>query len=335
MRQMIRSIGEVALRPVARCVTAGSARILMCHRFGQSDEARNHDLRSFSKQLEIISRKYRPTRLSDVVGRLQAREPLTARSVVVTVDDGYRDFFDLAVPLLERYEVPATVYVVPQFVSQQIWLWFDALHWLSAYAPAGQYQIEIGEDVEVVTLVSPSERHLLWLRLADRGLECDPDQQSTMIRNLERDLGLSLPRCPTDDYAFMTWDNIRSLDRGLIEVGAHTESHALLSKCTEERQRAEVLSCKSTIEHETGCNVESFCYPNGQSADFTDQTVDIVRACGFTNAVTAMGGLVGRYSDPFRLNRLSVSSDMRLFSNATSGTWHIRDRLRSRKSGAA
>jgi peptidoglycan/xylan/chitin deacetylase (PgdA/CDA1 family) len=300
----------------------------MYHRFGAGDEARNHDLQSFSKQLEIIRRRYRPTRLTDIVERLRAQEPLAARSVAITVDDGYRDFVDLAVPLLERYEVPATVYVVPQFVSQQIWLWFDALHWLIACAPAGRYQIEMREHVEVIALTSPSERHLLWLRLADQGLECDPDQQSLMIRNLETNLGLSLPRCPTDDYASMTWENIRGLDRGLIEVGAHTASHALLSKCTEDRQLAEICKCKSTIEHETGYRVVSFCYPNGQGSDFTAETVDMVRACGFTNAVTAMRGLVGRYSDLFRLNRLPVSSDMRLFSNATSGIWHLRGRLR-------
>lgn len=320
------------LGAITRQVTAGSARILMYHRFSEHGDPRRLDARLFEAQLIILKRHFRPMRLGDIVDKLQSAERLDDGAIAVTVDDGYRDFSDFAVPLLQKHAVPATLYVVSRFAEQKLWLWFDALRWLVFAASAGPHRIRSLEHSAPITLRTASEREALWLRLATHCGTVNTAERSKIIRSVEHDLGCPLPGQPTQDFAAMTWDDLRRLDPALIEVGAHTASHPILSLCSINEQMQEIDTCKQTIETALGHTVRAFCYPNGMPEDFTSETVDIVRASGFSSAVTASSGLVGRKSDRFRLVRISVPHDLRLFRNATDGLWHVRSYLRSFRS---
>lgn len=315
------------LGPVGRALTAARSRILMYHRFGEPGQSLRMDRLTFERQVLLLKRNFRLRRLADVVGRLASGQPLEPRTAVITVDDGYADFIEYAVPVLERHDVPATVYLVSRFVSQEIWLWFDAVHWLASHAPAGSYTVTLSGCARPVALRSPEERHRLWLEVADDCVKLGPDAQSAVLERLQAELNLVLPAKPTAEYAAMTWEQARQLDPQLIEVGAHTCNHVLLSRCSPDLQRDEIAGSKREIEARLGRAVEAFCYPNGMPEDYTDTTVALVREAGFRSAVLAHGGMSSAGSDRFRLERLGAPCDPRLFRNCVNGLWHLRDAL--------
>lgn len=325
MQPSIRKLAARAVTPLARRVTAQSGRLLMYHRFGEPGEPRKTDVTTFSAQLELLKKDFAPRRLCDVVARLEAGEALDPNTVVVTVDDGYSDFAEYAVPMLLNYEIPATVYVVSDFVGQKIWLWFDALRSIIDRAEAKKHRITLGSRAHVAVLDSEIDRHTLWLLVADHCLALAPVELWAAIESVQRELGVALPEAPLPDYAAMTWDQIKALDPQLIEIGAHTRTHAVLSRCSAEIQRQEIDDCKRAIEERTGRAAEAFCYPNGMPGDFNDETVSIVQDLGFRSAVMAHGGLCHRTSDRFRLERLVAPTDLRMFANAVNGLWHLRD----------
>lgn len=297
----------------------------MYHRFGQSGEARRTDVRTFTQQMEILRRHFLPRPLSEVVSRLESGESLEPNTVVVTVDDGYSDFAEYAVPVLMRFMIPATVYVVSDFVSQKTWLWFDALRWIIENATPDIYQITLTTGPHIAHLGLDSDRHQLWQLVAGDCLGLAPAEQCAAVERLQRELLVTLPERPSPNYAGMTWEQVRSLDPRLIEVGAHTSTHAILSRCSPALQRKEIGECRRAIEENTGRAAHAFCYPNGMPGDFDDTTVEIVRELGFTSAVMAHGGLCHRSSDRFRLQRLVAPDDVRMFENAVNGLWHLRD----------
>src|SRR5262245_4257273 len=108
----------------------------------------------------------------------------------------------------------------------------------------------------------------------------------------------------------MTWEDVRDLDPHLIEIGAHTCTHSILSRCSVTEQRREIMDCKRTIEERTQRAVTAFCYPNGESGDFTDDSVSIVREAGFTSAVTACAGMIETGSNPYRLPRIAAPDEL-------------------------
>ena len=324
MTPFIRNSTSRLLGPLARAVTSGRVRILMYHRFGPDGAHRRLGTSALDLQLRYLKAHFQPTPLAEVVARLRSGRALAPRAVVITVDDGYADFATHAYPLLQRYRVPATVYVVSRFVSGACWLWFDAIQWLADSAAPGDHELRLDGASLSVALSEPPDRFALWSTVADLCLARAPEAQWRIVGELAEQLECRLPSRPTPEFAGMRWEDIRRLDPSLVEIGAHTLSHPILSRCAPDAQREEVGGCKSEIERELGREVTAFCYPNGMPEDFTRETESIVEESGFTSAVMACGGFSGADSTPYRLERLGAPLDLPLFRNAVNGIWHLR-----------
>ena len=310
--------------PVARAMTAARPRILMFHRFGADGAHRRLGTREFDEQVRYLKTHFHPARLADVIARLSSGEPLDARTVVLTVDDGYEDFATHAYPVLARHGVPATVYAVSRFISGECWLWFDALQWITEAAPAGQYSIVLGDVTLTAELQTRESRHRLWLDAAALAVARPPAAQWEIVDALARQCSVLLPALPTPEYRAMSWDQLRALDPAIVEVGAHTLSHPILAQCPPDLQEKEIRDCRRELESALGREVRNFCYPNGMPEDFTQQSVDLVAASGYTSAVMACGGLASTSSDRYRLERLGVPEGMHMFRNAVNGVWHLK-----------
>lgn len=319
-----------ALGPLARTLTGRRARILMYHRFAEVGTPRHTGSAQFDEHLRYIAAHFKPARLADVVARLRAGEPLDDRTVVITVDDGYADFYEHAYPALRRHGIPATVYVVSEFISGRQWLWFDAIRWLVYAAPAGRCRMTFDGLTIESNLDSDAQREALWSRFAGHCVTLPPARQWELIGQLQDGLQTALPERPPAEFGGMTWEQVRSLDPALVEVGAHTRTHPILSLCSVEEQREEIAGCKQAIEDRTGRSVSAFCYPNGMPDDFTDDTVRIVRECGFSSAVMACGGMLAAAPDPYRLERVGAPSDVSQFRHCIDGLWEIKRALARR-----
>jgi peptidoglycan/xylan/chitin deacetylase (PgdA/CDA1 family) len=103
---------------------------------------------------------------------------------------------------------------------------------------------------------------------------------------------------------YMTWDQIREVQAGGIEIGAHTVNHVDLATATEEVQRHEIFDSKAAIEEQVHVPVVSFCYPSGKHSAVTEQ---LVQEAGFTSATTTVEGQVRAEDNRFLLSRVRMS----------------------------
>lgn len=307
--------------PLARALTAAKPRLVMFHRFSRGDSFRRMSLADFEWHIRYLQRHYRIVSLREVVRCLKAGEPLPHRAVAITFDDGHRDFLELAYPLLVQLRVPATLYLVSDFVSQRIWLWSDAIHYLVRQAPAGRYRITIGAEVIDAVIDDRATRDAVWERIADCCLPLSSSARREAIATLARELGVALPAVPSDDYAAMDWNDLRGLDPALVEVGAHTCTHPILAHCDSAEQESEISQCQRTIENEMQREVAAFCYPNGRREDFNDATLDILRRSRFTSAAVSYSGIIGSDTHPFMLPRIGASGDRTNFRMRIDGIY--------------
>lgn len=323
--KIARTMEAIAGR-VSRSVTRRYVRIFMYHRFGRDGTPRVTTLSEFDQQLRYIKHHFNPCSLSQIVNRFRAGVQPEPGSVVLTVDDGYRDFVQYAYPLLKAHGVHATVYLASEFVSGHCWLWFDALRWLVDNADEGDYKCEVDREALDWKLDGDYSRRQLWLKLCSMLEKRGPEVQMSVLAEVASCFRLRLPGAPTEPFSAMTWGMARSLDASIIEFGAHTSTHPILSRCTVERQKQEIEQSRRVAEQELQREVTAFCYPNGLNEDFTPVTVALVRSAGFTSAVKAYGGFESGESDVFRLNRVGIPADLRMFRNCINGIWHLRDR---------
>lgn len=201
----------------------------------------------------------------------------------ITFDDGLRSVLTLARPLLERHACPATVFLCPGLIERTELPWFERLY--RVLSASGR--------MEIFSSVSESLKPL------------PSEAQDVAIDVLARDAGID-PGGRGEEGRLLSWEEVTRLgEGGLVDFGAHTMNHRILSLLTAEEQREEIVRSREEVARHTGeCRL--FAYPNGRREDFTDETVGIVRDAGFSAAVTTIPQLMRDGADPFRLPRIAV-----------------------------
>lgn len=247
------------------------------------------------------------------------------RAVAVTFDDGYADALYAAAPILTKYEVPATVFVVTGAVGGEREFWWDDLERLvlapeelpenfDLHVDGTRWQRRLGRSARMPSddprrkstwrawQSPPSERHALYYDLWKHLYEKPPAEKRQLLDALADLVGVSAAVRKT--HSILSVEEMRRLTQsGTIEVGAHTVGHPALSERPAEEQMREIQQSKMQLEAWQGRAVQSFCYPHG---DYDDRTRVLVRQAGFRNACTLDGGAVERRTDPFKLPRMEV-----------------------------
>lgn len=322
----VRKLGPLGGYALARRLSRYQPRILMYHRFSDPNGC-VVDVDWFEAQVKHIKHYYQPFSLIGLLQYFDRFQRMPEHAVVITVDDGYRDFYDLAFPVLRKYGVPATLFVTTGFVSERLWLWPDKVTWLLKNAT----ELKVATKVGPIQLPAFAEGKLLyrtcWQPLIDHGLSIPDDAKHQFIDDLARVLGLELPNRIPEEFASVSWDQLGELQAGGIEVGGHTVTHPTLGQVTNLQAREEIFGCRDELVEHLGDTPRTFCYPNGQPTDFQDFLFPLVKEAGFEGAVTAFPDARG-VQDRFAMRRHGCGRGEFQFRKAVSGVEYLGHRLR-------
>jgi peptidoglycan/xylan/chitin deacetylase (PgdA/CDA1 family) len=245
----------------------------------------------FASQLEVLRRDFQPVRLKDASAGRGGSLP-----VAVTFDDGYADVLTRAVPLLERFEVPATVFVVPGLEGEGFW--WDRLRGLFENPDSLPDRLSI--DVGANRLEWQRDQGVQALRqnAYQRVRRSDESTREAQLVRLGEWAGIE-PRSPVP---VLDSAQLRDLaQHPLIEIGSHTMSHADLSALDADGLDREIKGSRDRLEEGLGRTIESFSYPHG---GLHPAVLARIKEAGYRRACSSEGGLVQSGSDPFRLPRL-------------------------------
>ncbi len=323
------------LRRVARQIRvrlASRVLILMYHRVTEF-KADPHGLsvtpEHFAEHLEVLKKHIRPLPLQQLVRALRDAN-LPRPAVAVTFDDGYADNLYNAKPLLQRFEIPATVFVTTGYLGSKGGFWYDRLERLFLrpgilpdrlrltidgrvyqweLADAANYReessLEGQRSNEVGGKSCPRGRHALYHSL-DRLLRTLPDDnRRRLIDELYGWAGDGLVD-GVSHRTLMPDEVVRLTDGNLIEIAAHTVTHPVLSTMPVGLQQSEIRQSKIQLEDILGRPVTNFAYPFGEPSDYTEQTVTLVREAGFTSACSTVPGWIRKGVNPYELPRHAV-----------------------------
>jgi peptidoglycan/xylan/chitin deacetylase (PgdA/CDA1 family) len=321
---LVTSVGA----PIARALTGLGARVLMYHRFGTRD-ARRLDPDAFALHLEYLVRHFRPCSLGTLADALRDGRRPPRGAVAVTIDDGYEDFVEHAYPLLQRFEVPATVFVTTRFLDRDFWLWFDASHYLLHAARASRIDLTLAGVRVTLDLSSAAARQAAWSTFGDHCLRLSPAGQGAALTSLQQAVDVPLPSRPTSCYRAMSWDQARSLDPQLVDVGSHTCTHPVLSRCSDDEIDWEVRGAREIIAQKLGRAPDAFCYPNGQPEDYDARCLRAVEHSGYRCATVAHGTTVHAGANPYAIERLSAPPSRADFRRTVDGVTQLANQWRA------
>ena len=294
------------LRVAARLRLKGAA-VLMYHSVREDpSEVENsmgrmiHSRSVFEQQMETLAKEFNPVSLDSVSRFVKGKEDLPDRAVAVTFDDGYRDNYEVALPILERVGIPAAFYATVDCLEHRRLPWPSRLRFAFLTTQKSEWRDETGRCWPTNT---PEEREAAYLVACDRVAPLSGDPQERLILGWESDLERSLPR-DTGEW-MMTWEQVRSLVQKGHIVGSHTMTHPNLAFVETAAMRWELIESKRCMETHLGQPVSHFSYPcPALWPNWSEQTTEEVRSAGYETAVTTASGLALKHDDPRAMKRV-------------------------------
>jgi peptidoglycan/xylan/chitin deacetylase (PgdA/CDA1 family) len=255
---------------------------------------------TFRAQLQALRRLYRVVPMRDLRAILAGRTPLREPVAVITFDDGYRDNYEVALPILAAENIPATFFVSVDFVERGVPFWFDRLAAAARAWDGGAPAAALPEPL-VRALSQPgtlAER----LRVAAAFLKTLPDaEREAAVAALDRTTAATARAAEP-----MSWNEVRALREAGMHVGAHGVRHGILTRMPVPEAAREIGDSLATVAARIGDQVTEFAYPNG---DADAIIADLARDAGVHLAFTMAGRAVRPGADPLRIARRNVSED--------------------------
>ncbi len=256
------------------------------------------DAAMFAMQMATISRYFRVAPLQQALDDLRQGR-LSVPTVAVTFDDGYADNLETALPVLQRFDVPATVFVAPGFLDGGL-MFNDAITEIFRQAPAGLFDLrpfslgswQLDDWVSRRHAANKVTLQIKYQTLAER---------QSLIARLAQFAGATLP-----DDLMLSSEQLRRLNQAeLIDIGAHTVNHPILACLDDAAAEAEIRDSKARLEQLLGESVELFAYPNGKPGnDYLPQHVSQVQRAGFRYALSTSEGVTRNPDALFEAPRL-------------------------------
>ncbi len=274
----------------------------------------------FEEHIRYIKEHYPVLRFEDDWSVV--REP----SVVITFDDGYWDNYAIALPILEKYQVPATVFISSGYINAETLFWWDCLERLimkSEEVPSSVeikgalfklFEAETGHGMEKADLLHQVQVALKRLL---------PSQRDSILRELSvRINGVDFN---SNSYRIITPAELKKFaESPWITIGGHTVTHSMLSIEPEEMQRWELRESKRRLEEMIGRPVDVMSYPFGSRKDIGKVVPSIAKECGYKKAAANWRGTVGSDTNLFLLPRNSQRDcTAEEFARKLRGAWYM------------
>lgn len=254
--------------------------------------------RLFAQQMEYLADSHRVLDLAEAAERLAAND-IPDNAIVITFDDGYRDNFSNALPILDKLALPATIFLATGVIGSDRLLWHDRVfnafretqlpQW-TGFAESRCYSLAKPEErvaalessLKVIFTLGESERDRCIDRLVDQLQVAGRREQSGLM---------------------LSWDEVAQMSRKRIAFGSHTVTHPILTRVPADRIAEEMATSKKLIEQRLGNTVKAFAYPKGGVGDFDATTRSLLIDAGYRCAVTTLFGGNKPGQDPFELKR--------------------------------
>ena len=270
----------------------------------------------FEEQMRFLRDRFNVISLDEFASRIEGKTPFAPGSCLVTFDDGWKDNFQNAYPLLKEIGIPAVIFLTTDFVGTQELFWQGRVTELlyRLYDAAGS-----GSNVTTRLMREFPHMDIESILRCERGnlkdgisryislLKGKSKEEIEGITQRLADLTGKSESGRTTEEAFMDWDEIRVMAKNRISFGSHGKSHAILTRLQKREIEKEALESKERIEEKLGKSVCAFSYPNG---DYSKQVLDIVRSAGYRAAFSTESGTHSAADNPYKIRRINIHGDM-------------------------
>lgn len=294
---------------------SGRGFILMYHRVVRSREQDRNMIQpgmfvtqeTFGKHLAFLKKEFSIITLDEMVRRI-ARGQSVSRCCSITFDDGWKDTYEVAFPILKKYQVPASIFLATGYIGTDKWFWPEEFAWClwmllkmeSKHPETDNILNQLNVDLYKI---KGSNRYELINDVIEKVKGYHPDQRELLMKTLRGVFPDS-----SRERLMMSWDEVTQMhESGLASFGAHTVNHVYIDQLKSEEVRNEISLSKHMIEYHLGIPVTLFAFPNG---NYSTPAIAVLEQNNFLGAVTTRRGYVDKNTSLMELPRIGMHDDV-------------------------
>ena len=269
---------------------SGIATIFMLHRVASFEKGKlfpNENMKVSPEFLEkfiieLKSKGYSFISLDELYDILRNKKNVK-KKIVFTLDDGYKDNFEIAYPVFKKYNVPFTIYITTSFPNKSALLWWYVLEDLIIE----NEELIVGN--EKYKSKTYEDKNRVFMQIREKILKFDQknllDELNRLFQNYKIDW------FSKNNKLCMSWEEIIDLSKDdLCIIGGHTENHYAFNKLTEDEIVNEITQANKEIEEKIGKKIEHFAYPFGSRNEVGEKELKIVKKLNFKTVTTTRNG---------------------------------------------
>jgi peptidoglycan/xylan/chitin deacetylase (PgdA/CDA1 family) len=289
---------------IRRKLTTQEAAIIVYHRVGptKNDDLFNQPMSidSFKKQIDYLYKNHTIISIDELISKRRSQQ-VPKNTVVITFDDGYKDNHTYAYPILEKYNIPATIYLTSGGIENGKLFWFDKVSYLVKHSSVEKIDID---GLGTYELSTEPDRSLIAEGICAALHQKSENEKLAIVEKMEKICQVRIPNDMGFRY-YLTWEEVKEME--LVNFGAHTVTHPILTRIPLETAKYEIIKSKHYIEEQIGKKITSFAYPVGELGDVNLQIINCVKEAGFNSAVSVYPfRLISSKDDSFYLGRIGV-----------------------------
>jgi peptidoglycan/xylan/chitin deacetylase (PgdA/CDA1 family) len=227
---------------------------------------------TFDRHLSFLKRYFEVVPLGELVDDQAIRRPARRPRCAITFDDGWRDNYDLALPILRKHDVPATIFLTADFIGTERAFWHSQLIYLLLHGDLSRFLLDPRVLAAYPDAVGDGLRRCTGATRAvcaddvDMLVEtvkatCDEGVIDDLVETLIPAAGLRKPLFPERRF-FLDWDQVQEMAASGFEVGSHGCSHRIMTRLSIHEASDELARSKAQIESRVGREVKHFAFPN-------------------------------------------------------------------------
>jgi peptidoglycan/xylan/chitin deacetylase (PgdA/CDA1 family) len=259
----------------------------------------------FETQMKFVSKHFNVItfrRLAEY--RKMGRFPKNA--LIITFDDGYRDNYTTAYPVLRKYGLSATIFLTTGYIETSKLFWWDKVAYIIKKTGEREAELSVNGAIYRFGLSSLEHEKKTILEIIKILKSLKKEEQSHILHQMGKQLNVNIDGS-AGEGVLLTWKEIREMSCNGIEFGSHSVNHPIFSTISYTEMENELISSRKEIEKNISLSPVAFAYPDGYYDMLTKKAM---KRSGFQYAVTLIKGINDSLTDPYELKRIPIGTNI-------------------------
>ena len=260
----------------------------------------------FTDQMKYLQKHCHVLSIDEFLEIQRSGDPLPPKSTIVSFDDGFRNNYNIAAPILEEYNIPAIFYISSGVVNTDIMFWVDTLEDTINLSKKNSIRVMLDQEREF-NIRNDEEKFGALSKIKGYCKITTAMEKDRIIQETQDVAGVIATVEHSENYQKISWNELKEMnENSLFTIGGHSLYHNILSSLEEDLLKKEIRASLDLLEVNLKGPITHYSYPEGQGHHYNQAVIDLLKESGIVCSPSAISGLNTITENPFHLKRIMV-----------------------------